>query len=663
MRNLTFTCKTTGGYFKYLGQSAARGNKLRAAKTMKATKYNLDRRSGKTEKARLQNALAQFPGGVPRPEYPRPQLRRPDWVSLNGQWEFSGDAHDIGLSNRWQEKKLVGAIVVPFAPQYELSGQNSRQMIDFVWYARDFQVSDAWREAGKSVLLHIGACDYKSTVWINGHEVGHNQGGHVPFWFDITPYLDRGNNRISLRAEDKQDAFQPRGKQSVSGQSKGCDYFCTTGIWQTVWLESVPSLRIHDLTLMPHAGADAGQDALDITVHLHAPSSGWHLQVEVLESDEDDAPVVTMAEDDAALATARLHIPLPNAKRWSPDTPHLYGIRVRLLKNGALHDEVRSYAGIRSVRVKDGEILLNGEPIYLKTVLDQGYWPDGGMTAPTDEALRADVEWTKQFGFNGARKHQKVEDPRWLYWCDKLGLLVWGEMANARMWRLQSEEWFLNEWERAVRRDLNHPCIVTWVPLNESWGVPDIGRDHAGQYAFVERMVALTRRLDASRPVIDNDGWEHTDVTDIVALHDYTTGEVLKKRYAGTLETGELPARTWGSKRAPLNFVRGAKFHGQPVVFSEVGGFLNIPEQSEGKLDPLYSIYGTCRGPEELLAKYRELMEALASLPFLSGFCYTQLTDIEQEANGLLTYDRKPKVAPELIAAVHATMFDSKKNE
>ncbi len=631
---------------------------------MKATKFASDWRPSKAQTARFKSALSQFPDHLPRPEYPRPNLVRPDWICLNGRWEFLFDAHNIGLDERWQEKKLPDAIVVPFAPQCELSGKFERGIREYAWYARDFEVPDAWKAAGKNVLLHFGACDYKTTVWLNGQEVGHNQGGHVPFWFDITPYLQTGKNkgrdRVSLRVEDKQDAFQPRGKQAVDGQSRGCDYFCTTGIWQSVWLESVPSLRIHDLTLVPRVGDDSAQDALDVTVILHAPSSGWHLQVDVLESDEEGAPVVASAQDDAALATAQLRIALPAAKRWSPESPHLYGIRVRLSKNGALQDEVRSYAGMRDVRIKNGRFCLNGAPIYLKTVLDQGYWPDGGMTAPSDEALRADVEWCKKFGFNGARKHQKVEDPRWLYWCDKLGLLVWSEMANARMWRPGSEEMFLAEWERAMRRDLNHPCIVTWVPLNESWGVPGLGKDHAGQYAFVERIVALTRRIDSTRPVVDNDGWEHTDVTDILAIHDYTTGAVLKKRYAQTLETGQLPARTWGPVGNPI-FVRGAKYHGQPIIFSEVGGFLMIPETSDGKLDWLYSIYNSSHSTEELLVQYRELMKTLAELPFVTGFCYTQLTDIEQEANGLLSYDRQPKIAPELIAALHSELFGDEK--
>ena len=319
-------------------------------------------------------------------------------------------------------------------------------------------------------------------------------------------------------------------------------------------------------------------------------------------------------------------------------------------------NEVTSYAGLVDVALEGGKLLLNDKPTYLAMVLDQGYWPEGGLTAPTDDALKADVEWCKKFGFNGARKHQKVEDPRWLYWCDKLGLMAWGEMANARAWSVEAEEAFVAEWERAVRRDSNHPSVVAWVPINESMGLPGLKEDHPAQYAFLERVVALTRQLDPARPIVDNDGWEHTDVTDIVANHDYShTGAILKARYEDKLAGGDMPPRTWTGSRAI--FAGGASYHGQPVMLTEVGGFLALPDLPADQLDRMYAIYAAVRDNAELLAKYAELMEGIAQLPFVSGFCYTQLTDIEQEINGLLTYDRKPKVEPEQVAAVHRRLF------
>jgi hypothetical protein len=296
-------------------------------------------------------------------------------------------------------------------------------------------------------------------------------------------------------------------------------------------------------------------------------------------------------------------------------------------------------------------------PTYLRMILDQGYWPESYLAAPSDAALREDVEWAKKFGFNGARKHQKIEDPRWLYWCDKLGLLVWGEMPNAREWSTQAEEHLAAEWKRGVERDYNHPCIITWVPINESMGLPGLKESNPAQYAFVERMVGITRQVDSYRPVIDNDGWEHSDITDICAIHDYTaTATLLKQRYHETRMGGPLPAHVWIDNK-PL-FVLGSRYRGQPVMLSEVGGFLQVPRDIPGeKRDILFDFYGSCQSNEELLVKYRDLMEGIAALGFVAGFCYTQLTDIEQETNGLLTYDRRPKVDPEKIAGIHERLF------
>jgi beta-galactosidase/beta-glucuronidase len=588
---------------------------------------------------------------IPRPEYPRPQLARSEWLNLNGEWEFMLDSYDQGLRRGWHDgRELKRRIKVPFAYQTKLSGIDDQQIHLCAWYARDFEVPAAWQ--GRDVLLQFGAVDYKSTVWVNGHEVGNNQGGHVPFGFDIAPYLKPEKNRLVVRVEDPQDGYQPRGKQAVSGRPIGCDYFCTTGIWQTVWLEPAPPMRIQELFLKPLLNIGDG-DALEVRVLLHAPSIGWEVEAEAFDGERSVARVTV---SDAG-AMSRLFLRIAEPKRWSPSSPFLYDLKVRLRRNGELVDEVDSYFGLREVRIRGGHLLLNGEPTYLKMVLDQGYWLEGGMTAPTDEAIRADVEFCKAFGFNGARKHQKVEDPRWHYWCDRLGLLVWGEMPNARAWSPRAEEMFLAEWERAVRRDYNSPCVIAWVPLNESWGVPDLNVDHPGQYAFLERVVALTRRIDPDRPVIDNDGWEHTDVTDIVALHDYTpTGEGLRQRYAETIAHGTLPEMTW--TRHPIrHFARGSRHHGQPVMLTEVGGFLMVPDLPEEKWDALYSAYGSCKDCDELLAQYADLMEGIADLPFVSGFCYTQLTDIEQEINGLLTYDRKPKVPPERIKAIHERLF------
>ena len=586
---------------------------------------------------------------VPRPEYPRPQFVRREWLNLNGEWEFAFDDSNRGRELGWHfGLPLERRIVVPYPYQSELSGVDDKAVHEIVWYARSFEVPAEWR--GQNVLLSFGAVDYRTTVWVNGKEVGHNQGGHVPFQFNIAPYLNHEANRLTLRVEDRQNPRQPRGKQSTTGRPHDIDYYNTTGIWQTVWLEPVPPIRIEEIRL----NASARESAIEIGVLLHAPGARWGLEVEALE---EDGSIVARTHLEIRAAAAQLKLAIPEARPWSPESPYLYGVRIRLFEGDTLLDEITSYAGLRDVELRDGRIWLNDAPVYLAMILDQGYWPESYLAAPSDDALRADVEWTKKFGFNGARKHQKIEDPRWLYWCDKLGLLVWEEMPNTREWSSMAEERLAAEWKRAIRRDYNHPCIICWVPVNESMGFPKLRQNHPGQHAFIERMVAMTRQLDWKRPVIDNDGWEHTDITDICAIHDYTpTAALLRERYHETAAGGPLPPHVWiGNK--PL-FVLGSRYRGQPIVLSEVGGFLMIPPNVPAEeRDLLYRFYGSVHTAAELLAKYRDLMEGIASLPFLAGFCYTQLTDIEQEINGLLTYDRRPKVRPEEVALLHRRLF------
>lgn len=585
---------------------------------------------------------------IPRPEYPRPQFVREEWLNLNGEWEFAFDDANEGLQLGWHDgRKLPGRIIVPFGYQAELSGINDKSIHEYVWYARDLEVPENW--FSRDILLNFGAVDYSSTVWVNGQEVGHNQGGHVPFQFDIAPYLKRGVNRLTMRVEDKQDPAQPRGKQSVTGIPQEIDYYCTTGIWQTVWLEPVPSLRMEELRIVTHAH----RNIVELFVYLHAPSSAWRIEVEVT----DQGNLVTRGEARTAVATGHLILSIPYAKLWSPESPHLYDVTVRLYDGAEVLDEIKSYFGLRGIELRDAHFLLNGSSVYLQMVLDQGYWPQGLLTAPSDEAMQTDIGWAKAFGFNGIRKHQKIEDPRWLYWCDRLGVMVWEEMPNAREWSLEAEEKLSAEWQRAVRRDYNHPCIIAWVPVNESMGFPQLAQQHAGQYAFIERMVRTTRRLDTTRAVIDNDGWEHTDIGDVCAIHDYSpSSAVLLKRYEKMLNGGGLPATVWiGDK--PL-FARGSKYRGQPIVLSEVGGFLAIPPDiPPEQRDVLYRFYDSFEKPEELVEKYRDLIKGITELVFLAGFCYTQLTDIEQEINGLLTYDRGPKVPAEEIAHIHREML------
>ena len=593
--------------------------------------------------------MADFlPNAIPRPEYPRPQFARANWLNLNGEWEFCFDDANQGFNLGWQHGlALECRITVPFPYQSELSGINDKSIHEIVWYARSFNLPPEW--LGMNLLLQFGAVDYDFTVWVNGHEVGHNQGGHIQVQFNIAPYINPDENRLTLRVVDSQNPTQPRGKQSATGRPYGIDYYCTTGIWQTVWIEPVPAIRIEDVKISPRAR----EGVLDVIVYLHAPCALWRLEAEAFY---DDA-LVARACAEVAAATVQLQLTIPAPKLWSPDSPNLYDLKFRLFQEDDLLDEVSSYTGMRDIELLGGKVFLNGRPIYLRMVLDQGYWPQSYLAAPSDEALRADVVWVKAFGFNGARKHQKIEDPRWLYWCDRLGVMVWEEMPNAREWSSQAEERLTAEWKRAVERDYNHPCIIAWVPLNESMGFPGLKESHPGQYAFLERMVGATRQLDPYRPVIDNDGWEHSDITDICAIHDYTpTAHLLRERYYETSHGGALPAHVWIDNK-PL-FVLGSRYRGQPIVLSEVGGFLEIPGGVPPRdRDLLFNFYASWRSPREFLEKYRDLMEGIASLKFVAGFCYTQLTDIEQETNGLLTHDRKPKLDPQVIAAIHGALF------
>lgn len=332
---------------------------------------------------------------IPRLKYPRPQFVRGEWLNLNGEWEFAFDDADRGRQLGWHYGlPLEGRINVPYPYQSELSGINDKSVHEVVWYARGFEVPEAWR-SGRDLLLHFGAVDYSTTLWVNGQEVGHNQGSHVPFSFDIAPYLKHGENRLTLCVEDRQDPQQPRGKQSVSGEPHDIDYYCTTGVWQTVWLEPAPAVRIDEIKVTP----SARKTQVELMAYLHAPAALRRMEVEVF----DGSALVTRAEEETTAVTCQMLLDIPGAKLWSPDAPHLYDLRLRLYEGGELLDEVTSYFGLRDVELRGGRVHLNGEPVYLAMVLDQGYWPESYLAAPSDEHLRADVEWVKRFGFNGAQ--------------------------------------------------------------------------------------------------------------------------------------------------------------------------------------------------------------------------------------------------------------------
>ena len=589
---------------------------------------------------------------VPRPEYPRPQFRREGWTNLNGKWRFAFDDDNVGLAERWQDASPEGldadtspfdlSITVPFCFQSELSGIGETAFHDVVWYARTFDYAPGDDER---LLLHFGAVDYRATVWVNGVQVASHEGGHTPFSADVTDALtgEGGTNVLIVRAEDpSRDVTIPRGKQYWKEESEGIFYTRTTGIWQTVWLEPVNRQRIASLRLTPDV--DAASIGLDVEVEGVERGMGLRAGItfegaSVLEDTmglwssrvERSLPLLRRG---AAPETAHLSA-WPAAALWSPEEPNLYDLKLELLdESGVVLDTVESYFGMRKMETRDGRIFLNGRPLYQRLVLDQGYFPEGILTAPTDDDLRRDVELVKEMGFNGARKHQKVEDPRWLYWADTLGLLVWGEMANAYQYSPDYVGRITTEWQEALARDYNHPSIVAWVPMNESWGVPNLARDPAQRHHLLA-LYHLTRSLDATRPVVSNDGWEHA-VTDLCAIHDYRDAEALRESYA---TPGSAVAATPAGR--PI-YVPGHSYEGEPVLITEFGGIAFAGDEAGWG-------YSTVSDAEEFLARYGSLIEALSQSDTVQGFCYTQLTDVEQEVNGLLTYDRRPKASLDSI--------------
>lgn len=601
---------------------------------------------------------------TPRPEYPRPDFQRDDasWLNLNGCWEFGFDDDQQGYDQGWFHQRHLPTettIQVPFAFQSQLSGIGDPNLHDYMWYARDFELPAEWAGRDQRFMLRFGAVDYYCQVWVNGQAVGNHRGGHVPFSFDITDQLKAGEpNRIVVYVEDTQSKHQPRGKQYWKLASEHCFYTRTSGIWQTVWLEALPQVYLNHLKVQSDIDREEVAFAIEFAGRLPVGEEEiYWLGAEIsFEGARVWQGAWNITTDDAyttLLPVLAGDIKLANTRLWSPETPHLYDLHLTLYRGQQPLDEVQSYFGMRKISSENGRVLLNNQPYYLRLILDQGYFPDGLLTAPSDDALRRDVEVTKAFGFNGARKHQKIEDPRWLYWADRLGLLVWGEMPSASEWHAGAERHFIEEWLQAIVRDYNHPCIMTWVPFNESWGIEGVSRDPR-QQAFVQRVVALTRDMDKTRLVIDNDGWEHLDnASDLLTIHDYTAhGPELLKRYSHFGRDGQIAQLPLVSERPIL--LPGSGYQGQPILFTEMGGISLIPASHvvEAKAHGDWG-YSNVYDSSHLIEQYRSLIEAINELGFSSGFCYTQLTDVEQEVNGLLTYNRQPKVEPSEIARLN----------
>jgi beta-galactosidase/beta-glucuronidase len=585
--------------------------------------------------------------------HPRPQLTRDRWIDLNGKWGFAFDDADAGIAENWVNRTDVFAaeILVPFAPESQASGIGDTGFHPVVWYRRVINVSPELRQ--QRLLLHFGAVDYRAQVWVNGRMVATHEGGHTPFTADVTHVLhqDTDEQVIVVRAEDlPQDQSQPRGKQFWELNARDIFYTRTTGIWQPVWLEPVPENYITAVRWTPDL--DRGQLGMRVRLN-YKPTHPLSVRVRLTLHD------VQLIDDMYSMSEIELRRDLGlEATRtmnwrkviWSPDYPNLVDAVITLMDGDQVVDQVYSYAGLRTVGINNGFFLLNGSPLYLRLVLGQGYWEDTNLTPPTPDALREEAELIKALGFNGVRIHQKIEDPRFLYWCDKLGVLVWGEMANAFSFSVEAVSRLTREWMEVVERDYSHPCIICWVPINESWGVPNVGRNETQQH-YVRAIYHLTKALDPTRPVIGNDGWEYI-AGDIIGIHDYALdGQSLRERY----DTFETMEQTLQMRRPQFRalMLPGATRTQQPIMLTEFGGIAYAPVPGK----PWFG-YGTVQDTEAFIAKYEELVSAVLDSANIVGFCYTQLTDVQQETNGLLTADRKPKM--ELARIYNITRRPSK---
>lgn len=576
---------------------------------------------------------------IPRPEHPRPDFQRDAWQNLNGEWDFAFDPDNKGVGEGWFERdSLPEKIIVPYHVESELSGIARKDPPNVCWYLKIFDVADN-RKKGR-LILNFGAVDYHARVWLNGKELGEHYGGYSPFSFDITGQAGEKNNVLVVRAWDSLDRMQVRGKQSPSGEPHGIVYTPVTGIWQTVWIERTGYPYVSSYRFVPADDLSGGV----FTLAVVGKEDGIKADIIIT----GDSGVKETVHWQGGQALWKAGSPRP----WSPENPALYDVEILLFDSeGDVLDKVKTYVGIRTIEARDGKVYLNGKEFYQKLLLDQGYFPGGFYTPADDAVMRADVEMYKRMGFNGLRKHMKIEDPRFLYWCDQVGLVVWEEMPGLGFGRPRrvpgwAMDRFRDEWMDVIERDFNHPSIIAWTPYNENWGIMQM-HWHQGTRDWAFEMIRLTRERDPSRLVVDNSGGWHYD-TDVWDFHQYhPTVRTTRSLYeAFDLKPGDQTDYAWwltrmikGEPILPM-FYKDVKYEGQPIIVSEYGGFGFYPTASK----------------KGLLELYTEYTLAIKDYPHIVGYCYTQPYDIEQEQNGLMTFDRKPKVEPEEIKKINDLM-------
>lgn len=582
-------------------------------------------------------------------DYPRPQFVRGNWENLNGIWDFGFDDNNVGESEKWyNDFKGKLTIEVPFTYETKMSGICDETRHDNIWYHKTITVNGKLLE-NNNYILHFEGSDYVTKLWVNGQYAGNHRGGYARFSFDITNLLHDGENELTVKVEDSFDMQQPRGKQRWMDYNFLCFYVQTTGIWKTVWSEYVPKISISSVKMTPNLS----ESCLELEYNVNAPEEcfGGDLLLETVVTFKDQLISKTITALTSAHQTVNIDMKTrfdrayKNAVHtWSPRTPNLYDITFRLLEGCDVLDEVGSYAAMREIRIDRSNILLNNRLLYQRLILDQGYWEDSHLTPPSEEALIEDIDKIKALGYNGLRKHQKTEDERFLYWCDVKGMLVWCESPSAYQFSDYAVTEFMTHWAEIVKQNYNHPCIITWTPINESWGVTEIQTNKMQQW-FTEAVYYLTKSLDKMRPVIVNDGWVHT-ISDIITLHDYeASGERFRARYMDHKD--DIVSRELYFNKDMAAFADGYEYKGQPILISEFGGIAFTGGDSGWG-------YGEkVNSKQDFIQRFDSIVTAIKELPYSCGFCYTQVTDVQQEINGLMDIDRNFKIEPEIIREIN----------
>ncbi|WP_334104983.1 glycoside hydrolase family 2 protein [Muricomes intestini] len=576
-----------------------------------------------------------------RTEFPRPDFKREQWMCLNGKWEFQFDWKESWTIEEGLHKKYEDVIQVPFCYQSKLSGIENEKDCHVVWYKRKVSL----QKGDRTILLKFGAVDYKARVWVNGTFIGIHEGGHTSFSMDVTDAVRDGENVIVVKAEDYQNADKPRGKQTWTGRRFGCWYTPTTGIWQSVWLEFVPKVHLKRVKITPDLNSltaicelfISSYSLTECTVYPHTMIDGQDYDFGKLQLFcRNGYGKAVIAFQDFDLRREAIY--------WKPEHPNLIDVDITVRSDFG-EDKVTTYFGMRSISAEKGKVFVNQEEYFQRLVLDQGYWKDSLLTPPSEEAIIEDIKLVKEMGFNGVRKHQKIEDPLFYYHADRMGLLVWGELPSSYEFNDNMIKRSTEELIHFVERDFNHPSIVVWVPVNESWGVRDI-YENISQQSYVRAMACLLNAMDGTRLVDSNDGWEQVDCTDICGIHDYIYTQKSLGKY------DDMQAILNGTIESRMIFARGYEYRGQPVMLTEYGGIAF----DNGK-DGTWGYLNKAKNEDEFLERLTLVTEEMIKSRKFAGFCYTQLTDIMQEANGLLTIEREPKISTKKLNTVFGMKF------